>query len=260
VEEHVVQIVATGDLHIRTGVPGTAALRLRVDSINADVLLIAGDITENGRIMEARHASALLAGIKAPILAVMGNHDLRSVRRYAFRTALVEAGITLLDGEGVVYTGANGVQVGFVGVAGCGGGFWPTEIPDAIHARAWNTLAVRQRREAAKLDLALSQLKADVRIVLMHFAPTPTTLGNEPGAKYWMLGNGELGRVIDMHNVDLVLHGHAHLGNRFGRTIRGVAVRNVSYPVNNDVVRLQVEPGQNGRWLVSDAETESMIA
>lgn len=254
------QIVATGDLHIRADDPGEAALRLRTDSLNADVLLIAGDITENGRIVEAQRASELLAGIEVPILAVMGNHDLRSVRRFAFRTKLVDAGVTLLDGEIMVYTAANGLRVGFVGVAGCGGGFWPTEMPEAIHARAWNTLAVRQRREAAKLDLALDRLEADVRIVLMHFAPTPTTLGNEPGAKYWMLGNGELGRVIDMHNVDLVLHGHAHLGNRFGRTTRGVAVRNVAYPVNNDVVRLQIEPGRNCGWLVSESETESMIA
>lgn len=254
------QIVATGDLHIRADDPGAAAHRLRSGSHNADLLLIAGDITESGRIIEARRASALLAGIDVPILAVMGNHDLRSVRRYAFRTTLTEAGITLLDGESVVYTAANGLRVGFAGVAGCGGGFWPAEMPDALYARAWNALAVRQRREAAKLDHALRQLEADVRIVLMHFAPTPTTLGNEPGAKYWMLGNGELGRVIDMHNVDLVLHGHAHLGNRYGRTPGGVEVRNVAFPVNNDVVRLQVESGLHGNWVVSDAETESMIA
>jgi Icc-related predicted phosphoesterase len=256
----VLQIVATGDLHIRADDPGAAAPRLISGSRNADLLLIAGDITESGRIMEARRANALLAGIDVPILAVMGNHDLRSVRRHAFRSTLTEAGITLLDGESVVYTAANGLRVGFAGVAGCGGGFWPAAMPDALHAKAWNALAVRQRREAAKLDQALRQLEADVRIVLMHFAPTPTTLGNEPGAKYWMLGNGELGRVIDMHDVDLVLHGHAHLGNRYGRTARGVAVRNVAYPVNNDIVRLQIEPGRNGKWLVSDAETESMIA
>lgn len=255
-----VQIVATGDLHIRADDPGVAATRLRSESVGADLLLIAGDITENGRIVEARRASDLLAGIEAPILAVMGNHDLRSVRRYAFRTTLVDAGITLLDGESVVYTAANGLRVGFVGVPGCGGGFWPAEMPDALHARAWNTLAVRQRREATKLDHALRQLDADVRIVLMHFAPTPTTLGNEPGAKYWMLGNGELGRVIDMHDVHLVLHGHAHLGNRYGRTTGGVAVRNVAFPVNNDLVRFQIEPDRNGNWLVADAETESMIA
>lgn len=255
-----VRIVATGDLHIRADDPGVAAPRLRHDSLGADIVLIAGDITENGRIVEARRASALLAGIDVPVLAVMGNHDLRSVRRYAFRTTLVEAGVTLLDGESMVLTMETGLRVGFVGVAGCGGGFWPTEMPDAIHARAWNTLAVRQRREAAKLDLALNRLEADVRIVLMHFAPTPTTLGNEPGAKYWMLGNGELGRVIDQHRVDLVLHGHAHLGNRYGRTTRGVAVRNVAYPVNNDVVRLQIEPGRNGAWLVSELENESLIA
>jgi Icc-related predicted phosphoesterase len=236
-----VRLVATGDLHIRTGDPGPVAPYLRQAARDVDALLIAGDITEHGRILEAERARDLLAGIRVPILAVMGNHDLRSIRRLAFRQVLMEAGVTVLDGASTVLHSDSGVRVGLVGIAGCGGGFWPADDPGAIHARAWNTLAVRQRREAAKLDAALSVLDADVRIVLMHFAPTASTLGSEPGAKYWMLGNGELGRVIDRHRVDLVLHGHAHLGSRSGRTARGVPVRNVAFPVNDDVVRLIVD-------------------
>ncbi|MDQ3653698.1 MAG: metallophosphoesterase, partial [Chloroflexota bacterium] len=190
-----VRVVATGDLHIRAGDPGLVAPRLLDATADADVLLIAGDITENGRIVEAHLARDLLAEITVPILAVMGNHDLRSVRRLAFRKVLLTAGITLLDGASSVLIGPHGVRIGFAGVAGCGGGFWPADDPEAIQAKAWNALAIRQRREAAKLEAALSELDADVRIVLMHFTPTPTTLGSEPGAKYWMLGNGELGRV-----------------------------------------------------------------
>jgi Icc-related predicted phosphoesterase len=236
-----VRVVATGDLHIRADDPGFVAPRLRAAARDADALLIAGDITEHGRVVEAERARDLLAGIRVPILAVMGNHDLRSLRRVAFRQVLMEAGVSVLDGASAVLHTDAGVRVGFAGIAGCGGGFWPADDPEAIHARAWNTLAVRQRREAAKLDAALSRLDADVRIVLMHFAPTPSTLGSEPEAKYWMLGNGELGRVIDRHRVDLVLHGHAHLGNRSGWTALGTPVRNVAFPVNNDVVRLVVE-------------------
>jgi hypothetical protein len=62
----------------------------------------------------------------------------------------------------------------------------------------------------------------------MHYSPTVSTLGNEPIIKYWMLGNSLLGRVIDAHPVDLVLHGHAHLGNHRGQTPGGVPVRNVA--------------------------------
>lgn len=238
-----VRLAVTGDLHIRVGDLGPAAPSLRDAAREADALIIAGDLTEHGRISEAELARGLLTEVEIPIVAVLGNHDLRTLRRVAFRQVLASAGVIVLDGASFVLTGDFGLRIGFVGISGCGGGFWPADDPEAIHAKAWNAIAVRQRREATKLDAALATLEADVRIVLMHFAPTPTTLGEEPGAKYWMLGNGELGRVIDRHNVDLVLHGHAHLGNRLGLTRRGIRVRNVSFPVNANVVHLQIDRG-----------------
>jgi Icc-related predicted phosphoesterase len=51
-----------------------------------------------------------------------------------------------------------------------------------------------------------------------------------------MLGNCELGRVIDRHAVDLVLHGHAHLGNPVGTTVGGTPVRNVAQAVTGGLV------------------------
>jgi hypothetical protein len=46
-----------------------------------------------------------------------------------------------------------------------------------------------------------------------------------------MLGNCELGVVLDRRLPDLVIHGHAHLGTLRGRTPGGVPVRNVALPV-----------------------------
>jgi Icc-related predicted phosphoesterase len=68
----------------------------------------------------------------------------------------------------------------------------------------------------------------NANVVVLHYSPTVSTLGNEPLIKYWMLGNSLLGKVIDEHQVDLVLHGHAHLGNHVGQTPGGVPVRNVA--------------------------------
>jgi hypothetical protein len=42
--------------------------------------------------------------------------------------------------------------------------------------------------------------------------------------------------VIDRFPVDLVLHGHAHLGSPIGHTSRGVLVRNVAQYVTGGVV------------------------
>jgi Icc-related predicted phosphoesterase len=197
----------------------------------ADLLLVAGDLTENGRLLEAEVAGELLTAARLPVVAVLGNHDLRSLRRVAFRRALERRGIEVLDGCATVVRLANGSRVGIAGTSGSGGGFWPHEGPDAIHTRTLKRLALRARRECEALERALLTLEADVHIAAIHFAPTTTTLGQEPLAKYWMLGNCELGVVLDRQAPDLVVHGHAHLGTLRGRTPGGVPVRNVALPV-----------------------------
>ena len=226
-----VRVAAVGDLHVRgreepSVVPGLSGL-----AENADLLLVAGDLTDNGRLPEAEAAAELLAAARLPVVAVLGNHDLRSLRRIAFRRALERRAIEVLDGCATVVRLPNGLRVGIAGTAGGGGGFWPNEGPTAIHTRTLKRLAIRARRECEVLERALLSLDADVRIAALHFAPTTTTLGREPLAKYWMLGNCELGDVLDRRMPDLVVHGHAHLGTLNGRTPGGIPVRNVALPV-----------------------------
>lgn len=233
-----VSVAAIGDLHFRIGatpeaVPGLAELRG-----NADLLIVAGDMTENGRILEAEAAARILATAGVPVLVVLGNHDLRNVRRTEFRRAFERCGIEVLDGRGAVVQLSSGGRVGIAGTTGCGGGFWPIAGPDAIHSRTLKRLAVRSRRECEGLEQALLALDADILIAATHYAPTATTLGSEPLAKYWMLGNCELGMVMDRLMPDLVIHGHAHRGTLLGETPGGLPVRNVAMPV---VGRVYVE-------------------
>jgi Icc-related predicted phosphoesterase len=226
-----VRVAATGDLHLRgtegpEAIPGLQDVRDR-----ADLLLVAGDITESGRLIEAEAAGELLATARVPVIAVLGNHDLRTLRRVAFRRALERSGIEVLDGEATSISLPAGPRVGIAGTTGSGGGFWPIEGPDAIHTRTLKRLAVRSLRECRALERALAMLDADVRIAATHFAPTASTLGSEPQAKYWMLGNCELGLMLDRQSPDLIIHGHAHLGTLKGQTPGGIPVRNVALPV-----------------------------
>ncbi|MDQ4043927.1 MAG: metallophosphoesterase, partial [Chloroflexota bacterium] len=119
----------------------------------------------------------------------------------------------------------------------------PDEAPDLLSTRFSQAVAVRARREAARLEAALDALESrdtNLIIVVMHYAPTASTLGAEPMMKHWMLGNSILGRVVDRHDVTLVLHGHAHLGNYQGVTPGGTPVRNVALPVVGAPVILEV--------------------
>ena len=246
-----VRVAAIGDLHVRGSEDQTAFPQLDDLSRVADLLLVAGDLTENGRMLEAEAAGDLLSAAKLPVIAVLGNHDLRTLRRSAFRRVLERRGIEVLEGTATVVETCSGYRVGIAGTTGSGGGFWAQERPDAIHTRTFKRLAVRLARECAALERALHDLEADVRIATTHFAPTTTTLGREPPAKYWMLGNCELGVVLDRCEPDLVIHGHAHLGVLKGQTPGGVPVRNVALPVVGTIhlETLQSTPAAGGQFV-----------
>jgi Icc-related predicted phosphoesterase len=254
------RVAAIGDLHIRGPEDPNAFPGLVGIGDHADLLIVAGDLTDNGRLLEAEAVGELLASTRLPVVAVLGNHDLRSLRRVAFRRALERHGIEVLEGTDTRIRLPNGAWVGVAGTTGCGGGFWPMEGPDAIHTRTLKRLAVRAKRESAALDQALIALDSDFGIAVTHFAPTASTLGKEPLAKYWMLGNCELGIVLDRRMPDLVIHGHAHLGRPRGRTLGGIPVRNVALPVIGSVHieileaplgRISVPPERNGipQWM-----------
>lgn len=226
-----IRLAAIGDLHLRTDIPQQMLDDLRSIDGSADLLVITGDLTEGGKIPEVELAAELLSQIRMPKVAVLGNHDRRGIRRKAMRIVLEASGVILLDGESLTMTFDDGRRLGLAGVGGYGGGFWPEEVPDLVSARFSKAVGVRARRESLRLNAALDELadqQNDANVVVMHYSPTVSTLGDEPLIKYWMLGNSLLGKVIDAHRVDLVLHGHAHLGNHVGQTPGGVPVRNVA--------------------------------
>lgn len=226
-----IRLAAIGDLHLRTSIPRQLADDLSAIDGLADLLVITGDLTEGGKIPEVELACELLAAVRMPKVAVLGNHDRRGLHRKAMRIALEASGVTLLEGTSLTMTFEDGRRLGIAGVGGYGGGFWPEEAPDLVSARISKAVGVRARREALRLRQALHGLvdqRNNANVVVLHYSPTVSTLGNEPLIKYWMLGNSLLGKVIDEHRVDLVLHGHAHLGNHSGQTPGGVPVRNVA--------------------------------
>lgn len=237
------RIAAVGDLHIRGAhdrriIPGLEHLGER-----ADLLVLTGDLTDNGRLVEAEAAADLFTAVRVPVIAVLGNHDHRSLRRAAFRRVFERRDIDILEGRAITVRTASGALVGVAGTTGSGGGFWSTEWPDGIHTRSLERLAIRARREGEALERALAELDADIAIAVTHFAPTTATLGREPLAKYWMLGASALGQAIDRHHPDLVLHGHAHLGALRGAMPGGSPVRNVALPVAGGIYIETIEIG-----------------
>jgi Icc-related predicted phosphoesterase len=82
--------------------------------------------------------------------------------------------------------------------------------------------------EALKLECALARLRADKRIVLLHYSPIQATVVGEPAEIFPFLGSSRLEEPLDRYSVTAVFHGHAHRGSPEGRTKADVPVYNVA--------------------------------
>jgi Icc-related predicted phosphoesterase len=222
-----VRLAAVGDLHYGRESRGTLQpILAAVARVEADVLLLCGDLTDYGHPEEAAElARELVSGVKIPIVGVLGNHDYESGAVVEVRKILMESGIRLLDGETAEVHG-----IGFAGVKGFAGGFGRGVLGP------WGEEAVKRFvheavEESLKLESALARLRTPTRIALLHYAPIVQTVEGEPREIYPYLGCSRLEEPLTRYTVTAIFHGHAHHGQPEGKTSSGSPVYNVSLPL-----------------------------
>jgi Icc-related predicted phosphoesterase len=219
-----VRIAAVGDLHVTVDRAGRFRPALRRVHAQADVLLLAGDLTQRGTLAEARCVAEEVADLGLPVFAVLGNHDHLSGHAHAVAAMLGDRGVRVLEQTATVVTVA-GLRLGVAGVMGFGGGFAPAADG-------------RRDERAERFGEVLRGLVCDVRVALTHYAPVAGTLSGEPERLFGVLGSQAIGAAIDASGTHLAVHGHAHHGQEHGATPGGVPVRNVAYPVIRQEFRL----------------------
>lgn len=220
----VVRIAAVGDFH--SGEANKGAYREHFSQVNreADVLLLAGDLTNWGTAAEMKVAVSELKDVDIPIAAVLGNHDHESGELGVTSDILRDRGVHLLDGD----TFELNDQVGIAGVKGYMGGFGRRALTSFGEQLTKNFVAASME-EVHKLELALRRLSTPIRIALLHYAPVVDTVIGEPEEIYPFLGTDRLAQPLDRYEVAVAFHGHAHNGSFEGRTAGGVPVYNVSH-------------------------------
>jgi Icc-related predicted phosphoesterase len=219
------RLAAMADLHVGRFTRGRFSRMFSELSESADVLLLAGDLTDTGNTEEAEILAEDLRSCTIPRLGVLGNHDYDSGQASDVRTILEQAGLVLLDGDAHAIDG-----VGFAGVKGFAGGF-RNRMLTAFGEDAIKLFVQEADAEARKLEHSLAQLQTRRRVVVLHYSPVPDTVRGEEPEVYPFLGSSRLEHIIDDHDVSLVLHGHAHFGSPEGRTTSGVSVYNVALPL-----------------------------
>ena len=221
-----VRIAAVSDIHYSKNSQGSLQPLFSEITRNADILVLAGDLTDFGLAEEARVlARDLTSALQIPAVAVLGNHDYEGGEEKEIVEILADAGVRVLDGDTYEMHG-----VGFAGIRGfCGGfgrgalGAWGEPVIKAFVHEAVN--------EALKLEAALARLKTEHRIAVIHYAPIRETVEGEPLEIYPFLGSSRLEEPLSRFDVTAVFHGHAHRGALEGRTGDGIPVYNVCFPL-----------------------------
>jgi Icc-related predicted phosphoesterase len=223
-----VRIAAAGDIHAGSAERDRVREAFRRVEEQADLILLAGDLTQHGQVDEACVVADACRELTVPVVAVLGNHDWQSDRPGDLVRALAEAGVVVLDRSHTILP-INGSSVGVAGVKGFVGGFgqqW-ANFGEPIFRQAY----AETTRDVEGLEAGLAAIEpCAVRVALLHYSPIEATLVGEPERLWLVLGADRLAGPIGAHRPDLVVHGHAHHGS-FEGEVDGVPVYNVAVHV-----------------------------
>jgi Icc-related predicted phosphoesterase len=221
-----VRLVALADIHFTKNSVGSLQPILAQLPTKTTLVLLGGDLTDQGLPEEAVLLSReLTTTVKLPMIAVLGNHDYEAGKAAELTRIFADSGIPVLDGTAVEIQG-----IGIAGVKGFAGGFGQRALAP------WGEQVIKQfvreaLDETLKLESALARLRTATRIALLHYAPIAGTVEGEPLEIYAFLGSSRLEEPLNRYPVTAVFHGHAHRGSPEGKTQGGIPVYNVALPL-----------------------------
>jgi Icc-related predicted phosphoesterase len=223
-----IRVAAAGDIHAGTGDGDRVREAFTRAEEQADLILLAGDLTQHGQIDEVCIVADACRDLEIPVVAVLGNHDWHSDRPQDLTRALAEAGVVVLERTHTILP-VHGVSIGIVGTKGFVGGFgnqW-ANFGEPIFREAY----AETTQDVDGLERGLRAIEGcGLRIVLLHYAPCEATLIGEPERLWLVLGADRLAGPIREHRPHLVVYGHAHHGS-FEGAVDGVGVYNVAVHV-----------------------------
>jgi Icc-related predicted phosphoesterase len=181
-----------------------------------------------------------------PILAVFGNNE------YAPDFPRYRAGFPFIrflhDEATELFVGGHTISV--VGTLGS------LEKPTVWQARHVPNIHEEYASRVEKVRQLLADARGDVRILLMHYAPTFVTMEGEPQWYWNQLGSRRYEEVILATRPDVVLHGHIHKGKpvaflrRAQRTLGDfegdgqVPVYNIAFAERHEITLLELTPSR----------------
>jgi Icc-related predicted phosphoesterase len=198
-----------------------------------DLFLLGGDIYEyrSPEIYDLILDFLKLREWKCPVVAVFGNREFDEDRNEIRKVC--KKRIIFLEEESVELK-IRDKKVGIVGTEGS------LDIPTWWQFSHVPGIKKSYDERMEKVKKLLKELKTDIRILLMHYAPTNKTLKGEDPRIYGSLGSQKYEKVIIETNPTFVVHGHAHYGIPLAFVGR-VPVFNVCFNIDRKIVEIDPE-------------------
>ncbi|RKY69786.1 MAG: metallophosphoesterase [Candidatus Latescibacterota bacterium] len=226
-------IASTGDIHSPRYFElfVKAVEDLRVEIVEPDLFLLAGDVIQAGNVKEYHRVYNVLFGkITCPIVACFGNDE------YEQNWSTIKEenpDIKFLDDESLILE-INGKSVGIVGTKGS------LDRPTWWQRKNIPGIWDKYRERVGIVEKLLSELKTDVKILLIHYVPTYKILEGENPISYPELGCNAYEKVLIEQKPDVVITGHSHRGKK-QVWVDTVPVFNVALPLNEGIVVIDTE-------------------
>jgi len=226
------RVAAVGDIHAPKFLNEFERSLSAIDATSIELFLLAGDLILRGNYDNLNYVldSIEQNGVKCPVLACFGNEEYSSIRDDMRR--LAGRKLRFLDDESVELK-VRDIKVGIVGSQGS------LECPTPWQARNIPNIERTYSERVDRLVQLLDSLKADLKILLLHYPPTFKVLEGEPKAFYRYIGCNQCERIISKERVDAVICAHSHMGSALA-VVNNVPVHNVSLPSVHKISEIEV--------------------
>lgn len=243
-----IRVACVSDVHAPKNFEVFKEALKKLEAEEIDLFLFAGDMIYKGKIDEIQKILALLESIsiKFPIYACFGNEEFDQL--YDQLRKISEGKIVYLNDEAAIIQRKE-YKIGIIGTKG--------SLAEPTSWQIKNIPKIREQyinRVSSIEKLVSFQFTKEVnlRILLMHYAPTYLTLAGENKMFYSRLGDPSYEKIIlnPSFKFDVVFHGHAHNGLKFVLLKNTVPIYNVAIPLRKEVTIINLpRPPSRGSLL-----------
>ena len=214
-------LAAVADIHApkNIGLFRKALSELLASRGEPALMLLVGDLVNKNDYSQVEAVLEALNEVECPIFACFGNEEYEETKdKY-----LSYERIKWLDDESAVLE-LDELRIGLIGSRGS------LDRPTWWQRTHLPGIRALYRRRVKLIDGLLANLKADVVVVMTHYAPTYRTLVGERERLWPEMACKAFEAVIERRAPHLWLHGHAHKATALEARLWDTLVVNVSLP------------------------------